>query len=441
MILILILMICMKSHLKLIITIVLPATLLLMLLSCRKVTPPILLTAAVSDITALSAVSGYEILNDGGSELGKCGICWSTHHNPTTDDSKAYVRPGRDTFALAITDLTANTTYYVRAFAFYNDGISYGNEISFVTSQILVLPPTVITTGIRLYETYMIADLKIISDGGGIICLRGICWSTSSNPTIDDDKTIDNTPFDSFGSVIRTGLKLNTTYYFRAYAVNNAGIGYGNELAFTLWLNSLGPNVTDADGNIYKSVKIGTQIWMAENLRTTRLNDGESVSVITDNIEWDTVSGPAYCWYDNDELTYKSSYGALYNMYSVRSGKLCPVGWHIPDSTEWTVLRSYLGYFIAGGKIKETGTSHWNNPNVASNESGFTALPGGIRYYWPDEKTSFRDIGFLGCWWGYADSSENIYTQLTLYNGFYNFNLDGFKNARGLGMSVRCISD
>lgn len=432
-------MICMKHFLKVII--VISVTLFVIMLSCRKVTPPTLITVAVSDITTVSAVSGYNLINDGGSELGKCGICWSTDHNPTTEDSKTYVGPGSDAFALTMTGLIANTTYYVRAFAFYSEGISFGNENSFVTSQVPVMPPTIITTDLILYETSIVSENIIQSDGGGTICLRGICWGTMPNPTIDDDKTIDKGPFNSFVCGIFTGLKLNTTYYMRAYVVNNAGISYGNELTFTLWLNVPGPDVIDADGNIYRSVKIGTQIWMAENLRTTRFGDGTPISLVTNNIEWDTVSIPAYCWYDNDELTYKSSYGALYNIYSVSSGKLCPDGYHIPDSTEWTVLRSYLGYFIAGGKIKETGTSHWNNPNVASNESGFTALPGGIRYYWPAEKTSFRDIGFLGCWWGYADSSENIYTRLTLYNGFYNFNLDGGNNARGLGMSVRCIHD
>jgi uncharacterized protein (TIGR02145 family) len=146
---------------------------------------------------------------------------------------------------------------------------------------------------------------------------------------------------------------------------------------------SVNPGVlTDKDGNTYRTVTIGTQIWMAENLKTTKYNDGTSIPLVTDSTEWATINTPAYCWYNNDSVTNKNTYGALYNWFVINTGKLAPSGWHVPTDEEWTILTDHLGGLNnAGGKMKEAGTAHWNYPNDgADNSSGFTALPGGKRY-------------------------------------------------------------
>jgi uncharacterized protein (TIGR02145 family) len=139
--------------------------------------------------------------------------------------------------------------------------------------------------------------------------------------------------------------------------------------------------LTDVDNNTYKVVKIGTQVWMAENLKTTRYNDGSAIPLVTDNTEWNNLTTPGYSWYNNDSATYAQTYGALYNWYTVETGNLCPTGWHVPSDAEWTTLTDYLGgEAIAGGKLKETGTAHWDSPNTgATDETGFTAFPGGNR--------------------------------------------------------------
>ena len=139
--------------------------------------------------------------------------------------------------------------------------------------------------------------------------------------------------------------------------------------------------VTDIDGNVYHTVKIGAQTWMVENLRTTRYNDGTAIPLVTGNTAWGSLTTPGYCWYNNDQATYGSTYGALYNWYAVNRGKLCPTGWHVATDAEWTQLTDYLGgVWVAGGKMKEAGLSHWESPNEgATNSSGFTALPGGHR--------------------------------------------------------------
>lgn len=163
-----------------------------------------------------------------------------------------------------------------------------------------------------------------------------------------------------------------------------------------------GGAIKDADGNLYNIVQIGNQLWMAENLRTTRYNDGQDIPHrIFNHYDSSVVTTPAYYWYNNDE-TYKDPYGALYTYSTVATGKLCPAGWHIPDNAEWDTLASTLGGSdIAGGKLKEAGTAHWSNSNYgADNSSGFTGLPGGMLLggasHMAAEFAFMRDYGF---WW------------------------------------------
>ena len=138
------------------------------------------------------------------------------------------------------------------------------------------------------------------------------------------------------------------------------------------------------DDREYEWVRIGDQIWMAENLTATQLNDGSAIPLVEDGEAWMNAglsASPAYCWYQHDEENYRDDFGALYNWYTVATGKLCPEGWHVPSDQDWKVLTDYLGgEDVAAGKMKATGTEYWMDPNTAAtNESGFTALPGGSR--------------------------------------------------------------
>jgi len=194
------------------------------------------------------------------------------------------------------------------------------------------------------------------------------------------------------------------------------------------------PTVTDHDGNVYNTVKIGTQVWMAENLKTTKYNDNTAIPLVTDYSEWRSLTTPAYCWYDND-ISNKTTYGALYNWYTVNTGKLCPTGWHVPSDEEWTILTNYLGS-MAGGRMRETGTTHWNSPNTdATNDSKFTALPGGDR----SNNGTFGSIGFDGYWWS-ATESNAAYAWDRLMD-FYVSNVSRYDVNKEVGFSVRCVSD
>ncbi len=223
---------------------------------------------------------------------------------------------------------------------------------------------------------------NITADQGSAPTERGVCWSTSPTPDVTDNKTAGGTGAGEF-SFMMTGLTPQTAYYARAYAVNKAGTAYGEELTFTTPEDHTGETgtVTDIDGNVYQTIGIGSQYWTAENLKTTRFNDGTPIPLVTDNSTWEFLVAPGYCWYNNDEAASKEVYGALYNWYVVVSSKLPPEGWHVSTDAEWTILETFLGGITgAGGKLKETGTDHWLTPNTgATDETGFTALPGGIR--------------------------------------------------------------
>lgn len=316
--------------------------------------------------------------------------------------------------------------------------------------------PTVSTTGeSSVTQTTAMAGGEVTFDGGSAVTARGVCWNTTTSPTTANNKTSDGTGLGSFTSSL-TSLTAATKYFVRAYATNSAGTAYGNEVSFTtLSTNSIifNPNktygtLTDIAGNVYKTIVIGTQTWMAENLRTTNYNDGNSIPNVTDNLTWRDLTTPAYCYYNNDGNAYKTTYGALYNWLTVNTGKLCPTGWHVPNDSEWTTLVTYLGgTSVAGAKLKETTKAHWYNvTEYATNESGFTALPGGVRAadhgpvltWWLG---IFSDLGGYGIWWSR--------TELTTINASYWYtygNTPGFLKGVDLaekqnGYSVRCLKD
>lgn len=193
---------------------------------------------------------------------------------------------------------------------------------------------------------------------------------------------------------------------------------------------------TDADGNNYPVVKIGTQLWMAENLKTTKYKDDTDIPNVVVSTEWNKLNSSSYCWYDNN-VTNKNTYGALYNWYAVNSGKLAPSGWHVPSDTEWTSLINYLGgQDVGGGKLKEVGTNQWLNPNLsANNESGYCSIPSGGRGM--DGK--FIGMGEFNYLWSLSFNNSNE----SWSYGIYYLTSDISKGSSNVlnGLSVRCIKD
>ena len=195
-------------------------------------------------------------------------------------------------------------------------------------------------------------------------------------------------------------------------------------------------SVTDSDDNEYQVISIGNQCWTKENLRSTKYADGSDIPNVTDNTAWTGLINGAWCNYDNSADS-GAIYGKLYNWYTVADPrKVCPTGWHVPTEAEWTVLTDYLGgVFVAGGKMKDT--IGWSATNIAAtNESGFSGLPGGYRYSFLG---GFYNVGTLGGWWSSTESSETRALTRILYN------IDGSANSyvydKPNGFSVRCLRD
>jgi uncharacterized protein (TIGR02145 family) len=196
-------------------------------------------------------------------------------------------------------------------------------------------------------------------------------------------------------------------------------------------------SMSDKDGNTYKTIRIGTQTWMTQNLKTTKYNDGTSIPIVTDAISWSNLSTGACCWQNNDPAR-KVTYGVLYNWYVVNTGKLCPNGWHVPSDAEWTTLTDYLGgENIAGGKLKESGFRHWNSPNTgATNETAFSAFPGGDRLNGPD--AVFENLLKMGCWWTTA-FNEDLATNRIISDN--SNKIQKLFYPKRCGLSVRCVWD
>ena len=206
-----------------------------------------------------------------------------------------------------------------------------------------------------------------------------------------------------------------------------------------LMLRSCGKySVTDVDGNSYATVQIGRQCWTQSNLRVSKYRDGDNITnITTPNSSWENTTSGAWCNYDNN-ASNGTTYGKLYNWYAVNDSRgLCPTGWHVPSDAEWTTLTTHLGgTSVSGGKMKSTGTTLWISPNTgATNSSGFTGLPGGLRF----NTGGFNSVGVYGLWWSSSDagSGHAWYRFLTFSNAIVNRTF----NVHRLGFSVRCARD
>jgi uncharacterized protein (TIGR02145 family)/uncharacterized repeat protein (TIGR02543 family) len=297
----------------------------------------------------------------------------------------------------------ATTTYYVRA-----EGVCGNTEC--VTVQVIFNPTYIVT----------------FDDQG----------ATSGRNPPPINVTVPDT---AVGSLPTQPIK--TSYVFDGWYTEKKGSGtvftartkvIADVKVYANWV------IKDYDGNTYHEVIIGSQTWMVENLKTTHYRDGVEIHYETDPAKWQTDNYiPEYCWYNNDTIN-KATYGALYNWNAVKTGLLAPAGWHVPDTTDFRTLETTLGGFtIAGGKLKEAGLEHWITPNTdATNESGFTGLPGGLNYY-----GTFRELGKNGSWWSSTASDASTSYSIGRQLNYNQSSLDGLGRHQCNGYSVRLIRD
>lgn len=412
-------------------------TLIFSISSCKKDEDkkykPLLTTTQVNEITPTTAKSGGSITVDGGAPVIARGVIWSTTQNPTLESNAGKTTDGTGTgnFSSNLTDLTPNTTYYVCAYATNSVGTNYGTETNFKTLDGVVALRTSTISNITL--TTATGGGSITADGGAPVIARGVIWGITRNPTLDNNagKTNDGMGTGNFTSGI-TRLTPNTTYYVRAYATNSVGTTYGNETI----VKTMNGTLSDSDGNVYYTVSIGSQVWMAENLKTTKYNNGTSISNVIDATAWSNLTAGAYCDYNNNPSN-SNIYGRLYNYYTVVDlNKLCPTGWHVPTDAEWTTLTTYLGgESVAGDKLKGTDTTQWIMSNTEpTNETGFTGLPAGNR----DEEGAYENFGYFGLWWSSTDYFSSAWCRglNSRYSGVNRTN-----SYRRIGYSIRCLKD
>lgn len=451
-------------------------------ISCKKILKiepeesiklPVLSLPIVDNITRETAEITASVDKDWNQIVSLKGICYSTSPNPTVSDFKLEKGAGTAVFTATLLKLKLNTTYYAKAFATNKGGTAYSEQIAFNTLPLSVpkIKSTKLAPTTTLFST--ITSAKIIDDGGGPVSQKGFCWSKIDTPTVTDNKSITTT--DSL-SLLLNNLTPNTTYYIAPYATNSLGTGYGETIQI----------VVDVDGNVYNTVKIGTQVWMVENLKTTKLKDGTPLKNVTENCEWGCITvapagtpsrikPPAYCWYDND-IKHKNIYGAIYNGIAANTGLLAPEGWHVPSNTEFGKLvtfldpntidkieippsswgppyRSYTSH-TAVQKMLVPGNTYWYDPkfpkdNVSTNSSGFSAVGAGQR---GNIGGDFTELNFWTCFWTSTiyEAGDHIDPSYTKY---YNRNIEvmltfGINGAifnlidvETNGWSVRCIKD
>ena len=325
--------------------------------------------------------------------------------------------------------LTAGTIYHLRVKAVNSLGTSFSNDITFTTLGQAPLASSLAASNVSNSSATLNGTVNANYLSSIVTFEYGTTTGYGSTVTATQSPVTGNTSTGVSANI--TGLSAGTIYHFRAKAVNSLGTSVGSDIQFVTPL-------ADIDGNIYHAIAIGTQIWMVENLKVTKYNDGTSIPLITNNTDWLNLSGPGYCWYNNDAVTYKSPYGAMYNWFAVNTGKLCPTGWHVSTDAEWTTLTDGLGGLsVAGGKLKETGTSHWTSPNTgATNETGFTTIPGGYRAY---QNGTFLYI-YDDCtfWTATSNTSLAAWGRAIVYNSGA---VQVISNDKKYGASVRCIKD
>ncbi len=389
---------------------------------------PTVSTTSVSSISYTSATSGGNVSSDGGSAVTARGVCWNTSPTPTIEHSKTEDGSGAGHFISDLTNLAANTTYFVRAYATNSVGTAYGNEVSFTTSSYTVLPTVTTSFVSAISYTSATSGGNVSSDGGATVTSRGVCWNTSPTPTIEHSKTTDGSGTGSFESNL-IGLSENTTYYVRAYATNSIGTAYGNEVSFTTTSAPAFSTVTSPTG----------KVWMDRNLGATRVaNSSTDTEGYGDLYQWGRGTDGHEKRTSPTTSTLSSSDTPGHGNFITESGENsdwrspqnnnlwqgvngtnnpCPEGFRIPTAAEWNAE-----------------CASWGSGNSAGAFTSPLKLPmAGYRHY---TNGSLVNVGSNGFYW--SGAVNGTYVQVLVFN---SVTADMSNHSHAYGISVRCLKD
>jgi uncharacterized protein (TIGR02145 family) len=418
---------------------------LCLLNSCHKFDPeiptgkgnalPLLFTTEVSSITGTSAISGGSITAEGGFPITGRGVCWDTQQNPTIGDYKTYDGNGTGYFTSSLTGLNTGTTYYVRAYATNSAGTAYGNQISFTTSSIL-LPDVTTNTVQSISSNSAVCGGNVTTDGGGTVTARGVCWSTSQNPTIANNKTYDGSGLGSFTSNI-TDLSPETTYYVRAYATNAAGTSYGDQVSFTTTGTGPCDGVTAPSG--YGIVESSGKCWLDRNLGASRVaNNSTDAEAYGDLYQWGRAADGHQIRTSGKTSTLSSSNTPGHGNFIVISNS--PYDWRSPQNDNlWQGVSGTnnpcpSGYRLPTEAEWEAERLSWSSNNSAGAFASPLKLPvSGGRF---GSDGSLGSVGSFGYYWSSTVSGTNA-----RYLNFRSSSASMVSYYRALGFSVRCLKD
>lgn len=413
---------------------------------------PVVSTSGASTVNATSAICGGNVTSDGNSSVTAKGVCWGTTQNPNITGNHTSNGQGLGGFTSNLTNLSAGTTYYIRAYATNSSGTAYGTQKTFTT--ITTSLPTVTTSNItNILSTTATFGGDVTSDGNSVVTAKGVCWSTTQNPTISGNHTSNGQGLGVFSGQL-TNLTSGTLYYVRAYATNSSGTAYGPQKEFA---TSSCPSTTvnDIEGHTYTTISMGSQCWMKENLRTTKYSNGTDIALGSNP---NNYSSSAQAYYTHSNTVTQNSndviYGLLYNGYVVRSSNnVCPTGWHVPTNSEFIILMNYIKgntNFQCNNIVNNiakamASASYWNSSTVScaigniptnNNGSGFSVLPSGT---W-EVSDGIEYVGqSSGIWTSTSYSSvQNYYLYFMHSSATVSNNYGGLS---GGVYSIRCIKD
>lgn len=415
------------------------------LISClKKDRLPKVVTSPVKEVTWEYATTGGEVIDEGDSPVLSRGVSTYTQWDKpwlTVDGSGIGEFTSRVDIHWNGAALSLSDTHYVRAYATNKFGTSFGEELSFYPKS---KPPS--SNSIQLVSVIVKATSASIQYCTSMVPRYsiddvGLCYSTLHNPDLQGNHL--TTPLASESNAFATikNLATNTTYYVRGYVLNESGVYYTQEISFKTGEGEF----SDIDGNVYQIKTIGSQIWMIENLKVSKFNDGTIIPELQENLAWNSNTNSASCRIDNDK------YGKLYNFYAIADNhKLCPSGWHVPSDSEWKTMEMFLGMTQIqvdstglrgtgeGGELKISGCNPegWSCTNVgATNSSGFSALAGGYRY----DNGVFSNIRESSYFWTSTEYDNSIAWNRSLSKD--NAKIGRLNVNKTFGFSVRCIKD
>jgi len=410
----------------------------LLMTTCEyDIRPPCTGKTLISYVTTTEATVESQIIWDGGANVKELGFCWNTSGHPTKADFYLEAEEVTEIFSVRLKELSEGSKYYVRSYAINRVG-TYYSEVEVFTTQTNKLP------SVNTPRVTFVSHITVELSGGGItdntydIFSKGICWSTSRSPTIDDPKVDLGSGFGWLSCRIE-GLTPGTVYYLRAYATNVLGIAYGGNRV----IRTFDGYITDYEGHVYSTVRLGNQEWMTRNLQTIYFSNGDKIkTTYPPTLNTEQEDKPVYQWMHNGYGGFQTQdpSGRLYTWYAVADSRnLCPTGWHVPSIDEWNELLNHLGGdTLTTRDFTWCNNYHWDSPsNTSATEGSFHAQLVGFR----DVTGEFHHASRYGTYWWSATevSSANGYAIHCGKDDFDRINQTN-RNKKS-GFTVRCVKD